>query len=123
MKSRSLRVSSVNVIDMNDVNNRTREPMNKIIIPGPAEERVKAVTLHYMKVLNTYEFDVQCRQSVTRKLVYSLMCRLDSHVNHIGLLSKSLRIAVYHTYTVDGIDYTVHCVLLENIWTTDYHTC
>ena len=110
MKSRSLRDSSVNVIDMNDVTNRMREPMNMIIIPGPAKERVKAVTLHCMKVLNTYY-----ELTVTRKLVYSFMCMLDSHVNHIGLslLSKSLRIAVYHIYTVDGIDYTVHCMLLE----------
>ena len=40
MKIRSLRDSSVNVIDMNDVTNRMREPMNMIIIPGPATERV-----------------------------------------------------------------------------------
>ena len=100
--------------------------MNMIIIPGPAEERVKAVSLHYMKVLNTHEFDVQCLQSVTRKLVYRFMCRLDSQVNHIGLLSQSLRIAVYHTYTVDGIDYTVYIVCCWQVYMDHinyYHTC
>ena len=40
-------------------------------------------------------FDIQCCQSVIRKLVYGFMCRLDSSVNciikGIGLLATSLR--------------------------------
>ena len=28
-------------------------------------------------------FDIQCCQSVIRKLVYGFMCRLDSYVNYI----------------------------------------
>ena len=38
-------------------------------------------------------FDIQCCQSVIRKLVYGFMCRLDSSVNCIikGILATSLR--------------------------------
>ena len=38
-------------------------------------------------------FDIQCCQSVIRKLVYGFMCRLDSSVNYIiqGILATSLR--------------------------------
>ena len=38
-------------------------------------------------------FDIQCCQSVIRKLVYWCMCRLDSSVNYIiqGILATSLR--------------------------------
>ena len=38
-------------------------------------------------------FDIQCCQSVIRKLVYGFMCRLDSSANCIinGILANSLR--------------------------------
>ena len=38
-------------------------------------------------------FDIQCCQSVTRKLVYGFMCRLDSYVNYIikNILATRLR--------------------------------
>ena len=38
-------------------------------------------------------FDIQCCQSVIRKLVYGFMCRLDSSVNYIipGILATFLR--------------------------------
>ena len=43
-------------------------------------------------------FDIQCCQSVIRKFVYGLMCRLDSSVNciiankHVGLSCKYRRV-------------------------------
>ena len=47
-----------------------------------------------MYVVRTYTYnDIQCCQSVIRKLVYGFMCRLDSSVNCIlkGILATSLR--------------------------------
>ncbi len=48
------------------------------------------------KIENSYLctlFDIQCCQSVIRKLVYGCMCRLDSSVNYIiqSILATSLR--------------------------------
>ena len=48
-----------------------------------------------MKALVTYAhfFDIQCCQSLIKKLIYGFMCRLDSSVNCIikGILPTSLR--------------------------------
>ena len=56
-------------------------------------------------------FDIQCCQSVIRKLVYGFMCRLDSSVNCIimGILSISLR---YPGYVITGV---VYYISLRNI--------
>ena len=65
-------------------------------------------------------FDIQCCQSVIRKLVYGFMCRLDSSVNYIiqGILATSLRYTsrirkhwcslLYNI--VDRTNYTIHIV-------------
>ena len=66
-------------------------------------------------------FDIQCCQSVIRKLVYGFMCRLDSSVNYIiqGILATSLRYTsririntgeVYFILIVDRTNYTIHIV-------------
>ena len=78
-------------------------------------------------------FDIQCCQSVIRKLVYGFMCRLDSSVNCIikGILATSLRYTsrirkhwcsrVYYILIVDrSIDVFFHIVynlhvMLDNI--------
>ena len=52
-------------------------------------------------------FDIQCCQSVIRKLVYGFMCRLDSSVNCIikGILATSLRYTVHPGYANTGVVY------------------
>ena len=60
-------------------------------------------------------FDIQCCQSVIRKLVYGFMRRLDSSVNCIimGILSISLRYTpVYPGYVITGV---VYYISLRNI--------
>ena len=68
-------------------------------------------------------FDIQCCQSVIRKLVYGFMCRLDSSVNYIiqGILATSLRytsrirkhwcsLLYIYILIVDRTNYTIHIV-------------
>ena len=66
-------------------------------------------------------FDIQCCQSVIRKLVYGFMCRLDSSVNCIikGILATSIHPGcantgvVYYILIVDRSIYVFsHCVQL-----------
>ena len=87
-------------------------------------------------------FDIQCCQSVIRKLVYGFMCRHDSSVNCIikGILATSLRYTsririntgvVYYILIVDRsiyvfhIVYNLHVMLMisffinKYIWTSD----
>ena len=55
-------------------------------------------------------FDIQCCQSVIRKLVYGFMCRLDSSVNYIihpGYVNTGV---VYYILIVDRTNYTIHIV-------------
>ena len=71
-------------------------------------------------------FDIQCCQSVIRKLVYGFMCRIASSVNYIiqGILATSLRyISRIRKHwcslllIVDRTNYTIHIVynLLHNV--------
>ena len=67
-------------------------------------------------------FDIQCCQSVIRKLVYGFMCRLDSSVNYIikGIPATSLHPGIhpgyvntgvfYYILIVDRTNYTIHLV-------------
>ena len=88
-------------------------------------------------------FDIQCCQSVIRKLVYGFMCRLVSSVNCIikGILATSLRYtsmirkhwcSLYYILIVDRsiyvfhIVYNLHVMLMiffyiinQYIWTSD----
>ena len=87
---------------------------------------MKALVSRYLCTL----FDIQCGQSVIRKLVYGFMCRLDSSVNCIikGILATSLRytsrirklwcsladrsIYVFHI----GYNLHVHIIMLDDIF-------
>ena len=90
-------------------------------------------------------FDIQCCQSVIRKLVYGFMCRLDSYVNYIimGILATGLRYTsrirkhyylpsvVYYLLIVDRTNYIIHIAynllhvnlddnfIIICIWTSD----
>ena len=72
-------------------------------------------------------FDIQCCQSVIRKLVYGFMCRLDSSVNCIikGILATSLRYTsrirkhlcslLYYILIVDRSIYVFHIVYNSHV--------
>ena len=77
--------------------------------------------------------DIQCCQSLIRKLVYGFMCRLDSSVNYNinGILATSSRYTsrickhgvVYYILLVDRTTYTIHIVynLLHVIGMISYY--
>ena len=51
-------------------------------------------------------FDIQCCQSVIRKLVYGFMCRLDSSVNCI-IKGTSYQFAIHPGYVNTGVVYYI----------------